>query len=738
MKKFITTITALMLTVFLAFAFNGCKPGPDPDDPEDNMPTPEDNMPTKEGVYLGIIGFNQTLTVKNISLLDKSSYPSFKNFISDLDMYIGTGLYYADYNAIEKLKSYGEPPKLANVALVTFTDGLDNVSTDNDKSINPLEYYTDIEYYSALNNMIENDSIHGKSISAYTIGIKGNDVDDYDLFYNNLNKLASSKENVYEASDMNEVLEYFAEIAESLNSKTTTTKLKLQIPGGYNDGTKIRFTFDNVNSADNSSKYIECTYTRTSSGRTLENITYHGLKNGETVLNSVAKIGLYYEFEFGNLTFDDGNIVNLSDVSRLKLWKEISTGWQRDGEFTPENSSDVIEEKSSALIMLVLDCTSSLGNDFSNMKQGAIKFVETLVNSGGNSGGNSGEPETPEEPEEPETPEQPEEPENPEQPEDPENPEQPEDPENPENPEQPEQPENPENPEEPEVPEQPVVTTAEVTGITCYTAVSGGEVTFDGNVTVTARGICWSTSQTPTIEDNKTTDGSGVGGFTSNLSNLEHNTTYYVRAYATNEVGTAYGEEVTFTTLLDPANGHEYVDLGLSVKWATCNVGANSPEEYGDYFAWGETSTKETYDYDNCPTYRLSTSQLKSQGYIDSEGNLTPQYDAATANWGGDWRMPTYDELNELRNSCTWTWTTQNGVNGYNVEGPSGASIFLPAAGYRVGSSLDGAGGWGYYWSSAPNEYFDGRACRLYFDSANHLMGIDFRDNGLSVRPVLE
>ena len=305
-------------------------------------------------------------------------------------------------------------------------------------------------------------------------------------------------------------------------------------------------------------------------------------------------------------------------------------------------------------------------------------------------------------------------------------------------PEEPENPENPENPEEPEVPEQPVVTTAEVTGITCYTAVSGGEVTFDGNVTVTARGICWGTSPNPTIEDNKTTDGTGVGGFTSNLSNLEYNTTYYVRAYATNEVGTAYGEEVTFTTLLDPANGHEYVDLGLSVKWATCNVGANSPEEYGDYFAWGETSTKETYDYDNCPTYGLSISELQSQGYIDSEGNLTSQYDAATANWGGDWRMPTDDELNELRNRCTWTWTTQNGVNGYNVEGPSGASIFLPAAGDRFGSSLLYAGSSGYYWSSTPSEGNDLSADILRFYSGSHDMSGYARFEGHSVRSILE
>ena len=185
-------------------------------------------------------------------------------------------------------------------------------------------------------------------------------------------------------------------------------------------------------------------------------------------------------------------------------------------------------------------------------------------------------------------------------------------------------------------------------------------------------------------------------------------------------------------------NGHENVDLGLSVKWATCNVGATSPEEYGDYFAWGETTTKETYTGDNCPTYGLSISQLQTQGYIDSEGNLNPQYDAARANWGGTWRMPTKAEMQELIDNCTWTWTTQNGVNGYSVEGPNGNSIFLPAAGFRHGSSLNNAGSDGYYWSSSPDEDYDSSAYNLYFDSSSHGMGIYSRDSGQSVRPILE
>ena len=164
-------------------------------------------------------------------------------------------------------------------------------------------------------------------------------------------------------------------------------------------------------------------------------------------------------------------------------------------------------------------------------------------------------------------------------------------------------------------------------------------------------------------------------------------------------------------------NTERYVDLGLpsGLLWATCNVGATLPEEYGDYFAWGETTTKTEYTEDNSLTYGLSKSELQSQGYIDSEGNLTPQYDAATANWGSSWRMPTKNELNELINNCTWTWTTQNGVKGYNVAGPNGASIFLPAAGYRNGSSLNLAGHYGHYWSSTLYEDNDIHAHTNFF-----------------------
>lgn len=187
-------------------------------------------------------------------------------------------------------------------------------------------------------------------------------------------------------------------------------------------------------------------------------------------------------------------------------------------------------------------------------------------------------------------------------------------------------------------------------------------------------------------------------------------------------------------------NGHEYVDLGLpsGIKWATCNIGAASPEEYGDYYAWGDTATKSEYTEDNCSTYELSFSHLQSQGYIDSEGNLTAQYDAARANWGGNWRMPTCAELEELITKCTWNWTIRNGVNGYKVTGPSGASIFLPAAGVRYDSSFDAVGGLAYYWSTTPNESNAKSAYDLFFYSISREIGNYRRNYGQSVRPVVE
>ncbi len=196
-------------------------------------------------------------------------------------------------------------------------------------------------------------------------------------------------------------------------------------------------------------------------------------------------------------------------------------------------------------------------------------------------------------------------------------------------------------------------------------------------------------------------------------------------------------------------NGHEYVDLGLSVKWATCNVGASSPEDCGSYFAWGETGPKDSYDWENLKyrtegdsydNVKFSKYVAESEyGSVDNRTGLELADDAARVNWGGSWRMPTLDEIKELKEQCSWQWTTVNGHSGYRVTSKrNGRSIFLPAAGFRFGPSSNNVGSYGYYWSSSLYTGYSDNACYLGFDGSTvYWYGSDRRD-GHSVRAVSE
>lgn len=233
------------------------------------------------------------------------------------------------------------------------------------------------------------------------------------------------------------------------------------------------------------------------------------------------------------------------------------------------------------------------------------------------------------------------------------------------------------------------------------------------------------------------------GNYALSISGLKANTIYYYRAYGVDAGQYKYGEILSFKTESSPTvTSGDAIDLGLSVKWASCNVGADSPEEYGDYFAWGETTTKSSYTT-NSVTYGLSIEELKSRGIIGADGNLTSAYDAATANWGDNWRMPTLDEMKELVNECEWEWTSVNGVNGRLVTGPNGNSIFLPAAGFREYTWLYYAGSYGYYFSATPSSN-SSRAYGLCFSSDGNYFNSDYYcgysrpDIGNAVRPVSE
>lgn len=278
-------------------------------------------------------------------------------------------------------------------------------------------------------------------------------------------------------------------------------------------------------------------------------------------------------------------------------------------------------------------------------------------------------------------------------------------------------------------------------------------------------GICWNTSGNPTISDNYKVEGHrGVPSYNVVINGLEEGKTYYIRAYATNNVGTSYGEEIIYThknnnTSDGKQNGHEYVDLGLpsGTKWATMNIGASAPEDYGNYYAWGETETKETYNWstykyffdnngDNVPyddNWRVESGELKDIG-CNIAGT---QYDVAHMKWGDSWKIPTSAQIDELQNRkyCEWIWTFLNGVKGYIVTSKlNGKSIFLPACGVFYSNEQQLMNTDGHYWlstSEANNAFY---ADYLIFSSKSHetchkselFQDYNGRDHGRAIRPV--
>ena len=179
---------------------------------------------------------------------------------------------------------------------------------------------------------------------------------------------------------------------------------------------------------------------------------------------------------------------------------------------------------------------------------------------------------------------------------------------------------------------------------------------------------------------------------------------------------------------------HEYVDLGLpsGTKWACCNVGADKPEDYGGHYAWDETEEKDYYDES---TYKY----YQNNSYVSLGSDISgTEYDVAHVKWGGNWVMPTLDDINELLDNCRIVWTTLNGVNGQRfTSNINNNSIFLPAAGYRLGGDLYIAGSYGDYWSSTQRPGGSSSACDLYFGSGGAGWYYYSRYRGYSVRPVL-
>lgn len=202
----------------------------------------------------------------------------------------------------------------------------------------------------------------------------------------------------------------------------------------------------------------------------------------------------------------------------------------------------------------------------------------------------------------------------------------------------------------------------------------------------------------------------------------------------------------------DNKNAYTYVDLGLpsGTLWATCNVGAESPEEYGDFFAWGETATKDTYNWSTYKYCRGREDQLTKyccfnaaigyvygyHGYSDDLTILQPEDDVATMNWGDEWRMPTYEEGMELCQNTTSTWVTRNGIKGMLFTGSNGNSLFILAAGCKTDDKLFFVGECGYYWLSSLHATVPSIAWFISFNTRSCGNNCYSRYYGMSVRPV--
>lgn len=322
------------------------------------------------GVYLGIMGFNQQLYPYPIYELTEGRKTALDNFIDGLNMMNGTLLYYSVEQALNTMQSTLLPDNISTAAIVTFTDGLDQGSmmmTD--------DYSNNTEYLNALNSRIMNDSVSGQPITAYSIGLRGNDVADEGMFSDNLMKLASADSNAKEVASMEEVKEKFKEIAEQLSRSNYIQTINLTIPG-QSSGTRVRFTFDNVPDAVNSSLYIEGTFNISTFA--LEGVVYEGLvSTSGTEVKATNVDGIFVSFTFEGVQTDDNTLI---DSQFIDEWTYVPSAdkWQVNSEFDKTEDSDIITERNSAVIMLVLDCSSSLGEDFETVKSSAKDFINTL------------------------------------------------------------------------------------------------------------------------------------------------------------------------------------------------------------------------------------------------------------------------------------------------------------------------------------------------------------------------
>ena len=332
-------------------------------------------MPTVEtGMYMGLIGYNQALTTKEISLLDSTTVFQFNDFVASLTTQPGRLLYYSVDKALDALNAAPYPENLQNVAIVTFTEGLDQGSlmmTD--------KYDTEAEYAQAIKSRIADERVYGRSIKAYTVGLLNDNVIDANKFRSNLYALSSDSTKAIEVSNMTEVNTRFQEIADDLVSRNMSETLTLIFPG-VGSGTRIRFTLDEVDNetVNDSQVYIEGTFSLKS--RSLTNITYQGMTctAGDSVAASSVD-GMFVTLVFNGIQLDSEERIVKKNIKEW-YWVEDAQAWEASTEFSASLLPEIESTYSSALVMLLMDCSSVMDDNFADLQAAANSFIERMQN----------------------------------------------------------------------------------------------------------------------------------------------------------------------------------------------------------------------------------------------------------------------------------------------------------------------------------------------------------------------
>lgn len=327
---------------------------------------------SSSGIFFGISGFNQKLYETPLSVLSPKSLDSYHDFVDRLSTEAGTVLYYAVDNALDVLEQADLPNYISTVSIVTFTDGLDQGSlayTD--------QYSTPEAYRDAMSNRLRSIKVRNHGVTAYSIGLRGSDVYDVDMFRSNLKKLATSDENAFEVENIGMVKEKFNEIASKLSITNNMQDITLRIPHPGN-GARIRFTFDisgatSDNAASNSHKYIEGTFN--SSTCSLDDIKYMGLSSSSGISVSGIKDGIFIEFTFADVETEDKVLIT-TEITEQWTYIAATGKWQINSEFDKNGKFDVVAK--SPVVILILDCSSSLKEQFNQIRTNAHSFIDIL------------------------------------------------------------------------------------------------------------------------------------------------------------------------------------------------------------------------------------------------------------------------------------------------------------------------------------------------------------------------